>query len=105
MTDTPTDASDQGVTRNAAGRWLPGASPNPGGRPKGVSLASVLIDELQIADARKIIRALLRRARAGDVRAFEALIDRTDGRVPNRTQIGQDPDAEPVTLVIERSAE
>ncbi len=78
------EASDHGVARAADGKWLPGQSPNPGGRPKGISLASVLVDELSVRDARKIIRAMFKRAKAGDVRAFEALIERTDGKVPTR---------------------
>ena len=63
-------------------RFKPGQSGNPGGRPKGISMSKVLTDELSVEEARKVIRAVVRRAKKGDVKAASLLFDRTDGKAP-----------------------
>lgn len=88
--------------RNKLGQFVKGQSGNPGGRPKGISLAAVLADELSVDDARKVIRAIVKAAKDGDVRAFQALIDRTDGKVPQGLTGGIDDDGndKPIPLKI-----
>lgn len=55
------------VPRGEAGRWLPGASPNPGGRPKKlVEMERALDDELRTPEQiRETLRALKRLALEG----------------------------------------
>lgn len=69
---------------SASTRFQPGQSGNPGGRPKGISLSAILVDELSEARARTMIRAIIRKASKGDVRAFEQLIERIDGKVTDK---------------------
>ena len=69
-------------------QWQPGQSGNPGGRPKGTSLTSVLrelLDQIPKGDTAKlkerIVKALLDKALRGDTRALDIIFDRTDGKV------------------------
>ncbi len=81
--------------------WQPGQSGNPSGRPKGVSLTAAIMRVLSEEDANRLVRAIIRKAKRGDVRAFEQLIERTDGKVP--TQIGgiiDDDGQQPIPLRI-----
>jgi len=80
-------------TRDAAGRWQPGESGNPNGRPrKGMALAEALRGrlgrEVTLADGTKVTVAeavagrLVALALAGDVAALRLLFDRAEGRMP-----------------------
>lgn len=82
------------ANRDDQGRFVPGASGNPAGRPKGVSLAWVLSRVLTEAEAERIVKAVIAQAKRGNMTAWQSLIDRTDGRVPQRTTIdgGDDDD-------------
>lgn len=74
--------------RDNQGRFPPGVSGNPAGRPKGPSIVAAILRNLTEADADVIARAWIRDARRGKMRqqARDSLTDRTDGKVP--TQIG-----------------
>lgn len=63
-----------------SGRWPPGVSGNPAGRPpKPLSTAA---NRLSDVDAGLIIEALVKEAKAGDVKAAELLFERIEGSVP-----------------------
>ena len=63
-----------------------GQSGNPKGRPKKLPEITALLDKVLgetvggISEAEKIMRRLIIRAKAGDVRAAEVLLDRAYGK-------------------------
>jgi hypothetical protein len=58
-------------------RFTPGQSGNPAGRRKGArNKANLLLDQMALADARAVLRALLDRAKAGDVTAATTVLAR-----------------------------
>ncbi len=76
---------------NEATRFKPGQSGNPGGMPKGyVSLTTLIRAELQKADrngktnAQKLIERLIKDAVAGQFAKAKEILDRHDGKVPDR---------------------
>ncbi len=67
----------------------PGVSGNPGGRPKGVSLTARLREALDELDgdkpkAHKLIDVLMTVAMKGDRQAIKDIMERVDGKVPDR---------------------
>lgn len=75
--------------RDDRGRWLPGVSGNPAGRPEGTGsivaeIRRVLREEHHgVTLERLIARRLVELAAEGDIRAIRDVIDRIDG-TPNR---------------------
>lgn len=68
--EPPTEA-----TRDAAGRFLPGVSGNPAGKPKGTrSWANEIRAELRTKSAMGVLAAMHRHALAGDVRAAQLVL-------------------------------
>jgi hypothetical protein len=67
-----------------------GRSGNPNGRPKGVSLTTIIREVLAKPDKKHgtrgdaLIAVAERRARKGDFRFFKEIIDRNDGKTPER---------------------
>ena len=63
--------------KQAAGRWQPGQSGNPAGRPKGARHAALMaLDAIGEAAAREVMGAVVTAAVAGDMRASEILLRR-----------------------------
>lgn len=75
--------------------WPKGLSGNPGGRPKRKPIEEELlrlIDERAgpkdgRTHARKIAEAVLKAAGQGNVKAFVAVAERVDGKVPQAVQL------------------
>jgi hypothetical protein len=71
-------------------RWKKGRSGNPNGRPPGESLTTKINRILEEPDqdfgtkGDKLIAVAFRAAEKGDFRFFKELIDRKDGKVPDR---------------------
>lgn len=72
--------------RNPDGTFAPGVSGNPGGRPKGASLTSLLRAWLDTEDAKSgklhaelLIEALVREGKKGSSRHAKLIFDRIDG--------------------------
>ncbi len=84
---TPNTArtSEHGISRDEAGKWLPGASPNAGGRPKKDRAFTAALDaELDKKIGKKTKRQLMaatavRLAIGGDMTAAKFVVDRTEG--------------------------
>ena len=67
--------------RDVNGRFKPGISGNPEGKKKDSLSVSALIDEAVTPDDWKfIIQQLLKRAKRGDLKAIEMLMDRRFGK-------------------------
>lgn len=64
------------VQRDKRGKFLPGASPNPAGRPPGVGRVSALRGQISEA-VPSILLALIEKAQAGDVQAARVLLERS----------------------------
>jgi len=83
-------AGHNGTIPPESGRFVKGKSGNPNGRPKGTSLTTIIKRVLAEADrkygtkADALIAMAEKRARKGDFRFFKELIDRNDGKVPDR---------------------
>jgi len=73
-------------------RWKPGQSGNPKGRPpKNLSITSLVKEKLEQegpegkTNAELIADAIIELAVSGDLSAIKELLDRTDGKVIDRT--------------------
>ncbi len=73
-----------GVAPPVHGRWKPGQSGNPGGRPKKKPMTEALIrilNKLNDAEGEDFTKALFMKAAQGDVAAFKEIADRVEGKV------------------------
>lgn len=94
-----------GQPGNAYGRWKPGQSGNPKGRPISKPFKEALERQLaQLAQTKGLppelghdvlAAAMVAKAMQGDVAAFKEVADRTDGKVPN--PIGGTDELPPIT--------
>jgi hypothetical protein len=91
---------EPGINRESVGygkppaehQFKPGNRANPGGRPKGDSLTSIVREVLaeQIDSAadrkrlRKVAEAIVTAAESGNPKVIQQLWDRVDGKVPDR---------------------
>lgn len=78
-------------SRTRDGRFAPGHSGNPGGRPPGRSFASVIAEQLEelrrgATTRERIVAATVARALKGDMAAVQWLADRSDGKVKDTTE-------------------
>jgi hypothetical protein len=83
MSGTPAKTPEEaGQTASSApgarsARWAPGTSGNPRGRPQGSrNRATLLLEHLIEGEGQAVVQALLAAAKAGDVSAARALLDR-----------------------------
>lgn len=81
--------------RDDKGRFLPGVSGNPNGKPKGARHMSTLLEEAirkvaedtGTSEDQAIVRALIEKAKAGDIRAITEVWDRLEGKPKQQTDI------------------
>jgi hypothetical protein len=71
-------------------QFKPGQSGNPGGRPKNHAREAIFRSLKDDADWDAFVGRIIARARAGDVAAFNAVLDRALGKVPQLS--GQSPE-------------
>ncbi len=94
-----------GKPNNPYGRWKPGTSGNPLGRPKSKPYREALDRMLAIAAREKgidqeyandlIASAHIAKCMSGDMAAIKEYADRTDGKVPN--PVGGTDELPPIT--------
>jgi hypothetical protein len=80
--------------------WKPGQSGNPGGRPRKRLIDRELEELLSDSDsslANAIARALLVRARKGDLKAIQLVVERTEGRPRQAVEVSG-PDGNRIAL-------
>lgn len=74
-------------------RFKPGKTGNPNGRPKKLPAIDKLMAEVlgsidgKDSEAQSILEALAKRAKKGDVRAAEVLLDRGYGKAKQTTEV------------------
>ena len=74
MSNTEPETTD---AKQAAGRWQPGQSGNPAGRPKGARHAALMaLDAIGDDAAGEVMQAVVEAAKGGDMRAAEILLRR-----------------------------
>lgn len=87
-TNLSNNSKDIVKTRDDKGRLLPGVILNPTGKPKGARHFSTLIREAitKVAndtgdsDDKLIVKALVEKAKEGDLKAVDIVFDRVDGK-------------------------
>ena len=83
MTALTASASD---SRDDQGRFRPGHSGNPGGRPASRSINAAIRERLEyvgddgLSRAERIAALLVSMAEAGDLRAIREVLDRSEGK-------------------------
>ena len=74
-----------GTAPPISGRWKPGQSGNPTGRPKRKPLTDALLRvlaKLDDSELEELVREPVKRLAAGDIGAFKEIADRVEGKVP-----------------------
>ncbi|MEX2218512.1 MAG: DUF5681 domain-containing protein [Phycisphaerales bacterium] len=103
--ETPAGANP--ADRLAAHRWPRGTSGNPGGRPRGGGLTALIrrrLDETHNGKtiAEILVDALIKGAAQGKHQHLKELLDRVEGKVADRVQVGE-PGEGLVINVVRRS--
>ena len=71
-----------------ANKWRKGEpSPNPSGRPKRKPIEEALLRAITPEEATAVARAILKQAKRGNVGAFAAIRDTTDGRPAQQVEL------------------
>ena len=87
-----------------AGRWKPGQSGNPKGRPPRKPITEglqAIFDQLDKKQTEEYSKALWKKAAMGDIAAYKEVADRVEGRVPQ--SVGGSTTRGPVKLKVEWS--
>ena len=61
-------------------QFQPGQSGNPAGRPRSASIAAEIRRQMDEATTATLVRSIIKRALAGDMKAVQILLERVDGR-------------------------
>jgi hypothetical protein len=77
----------KGRIENLRPPWQKGESGNPAGRPQRKPIEEAILCALTRKEAVAVARAIIKRATKGDVRAFVALRDTTDGRPAQQVEL------------------
>lgn len=105
--DKQSKNSQVGYGRPPKGRpFKPGVSGNPKGRPKKKLLSEALRDllgaaagKLDLTNAEAIAKAIVAEAKKGDVKAFSAIADRTEGKPEQKKTVDEN---RTITVIFER---
>jgi hypothetical protein len=81
---------EQESNRDAQGKFKPGMSGNPSGRPKGrISVTRFIRELLAEGDgerARNVAESIIKNAEDGDIRHIAELLQRVDGKVTDKIE-------------------
>lgn len=89
------------ANRDETGRFVPGKSGNPNGRPKKLPITDAIRIELEkkgrfnVANDVLIARVLIKKAIAGDLDAIREIADRAEGKSRQRNEFSG-PDGGPI---------
>lgn len=72
-------------------KFKKGETGNPNGRPKKIPSLDKLLSDLPESDFTKVIESLVKKAKSGDVRAIEVLLDRSYGKAKQEIKLNQVP--------------
>jgi len=83
------------IARDKEGKFLPGVSPNPAGKPKGVRHMTTLLQEaikkVAEGDAEPadimIVKKLITKAKEGEFKHTELIFDRLEGKAPQKIEV------------------
>ena len=83
------------MNRNGTAKNLnpfkPGETGNPNGRPKKLpGLDQLLAEILDEAEVKAILNSIIKKAKAGDLRAAELILDRCYGKVKQPIEVDED---------------
>jgi len=93
------------TTKKQTNRFQPGQSGNPDGRPKGArNKATVMAEKLMADDAEAVTRAIINKAKDGDMQAARIIMDRIAPPRKGRTIELELPDMKNATGVAEAQA-
>lgn len=84
---------EETIKRDEQGRFVPGQTGNPNGRPKGsISMVDKLRQYLQDhpEEADKLISSLIQQGTTGNTVAIKEILDRIDGKVTDTHRIEGD---------------
>src|SRR5262249_27188117 len=91
---------DEPQNRAVSGRFKPGHSGNPGGRPKTKPFRDRIVARIEKGeDLDQIVDLVFKKAKEGEVWAITMLVDRLDGKVPVAL-MDENNDLAPITPVI-----
>lgn len=88
-------SSKQGTNRDSKGRFLPGTSGNPGGRPQTKILTGALIKTLSKKTGgginyELVAKILVSLALGGKIEAIKEIFDRVEGKAPQSIDVTTD---------------
>ena len=100
--ETPVNTGINQEIRDEKGRFVKGFSGNPAGKPKGVKHMTTILSEAltKVAEGSgdsediTIVKALIKKAKAGDVTAIREIWDRMEGKA--QQFIDHTTDGEPI---------
>jgi len=95
---TTQDPANAVEKQKPAHLWKPGESGNPAGKKKGTRHFSTLIREAitkvatdtGTSDDKEIVRALVEKAKLGDLKAVDMVLDRVDGKAEQTINLDAD---------------
>lgn len=81
-------ANPQNIVKH---KFKKGETGNPNGRPKKIPTIDKLLSDVDESDYEAVMKALVKKAKAGDIRAIEVLYDRAYGKSKQEIKLNQVP--------------
>lgn len=91
-------AKARGGKLSPATEFKPGVSGNPNGRPKKIPAIDKLLSDKPESEYQSVIESLFNKAKRGDVRAIEVLLDRAYGKAKQELKLDQ-PNSKQIMII------